>query len=152
MHSKDLMPLDGQLCFSIYGATIAINRAYKPLLDELGITYPQYLVIAVLTERDGQTIGEIFFRGNVVMTRELCLQLAELGYHVGDCSTMPSCSSPGKLRPEKNTCASSGSSASGACSGRPPASQASRARAASAAPPSRWGQGAGGARGRGGGG
>jgi DNA-binding MarR family transcriptional regulator len=53
------MPLDGQLCFSIYGATIAINRAYKPLLDELGITYPQYLVIAVLTEKDGQTIGEI---------------------------------------------------------------------------------------------
>jgi DNA-binding MarR family transcriptional regulator len=55
----DLVPLDGQLCFSLYGAAIAINRAYKPLLDELGLTYPQYLVVAVLTEKDGQTIGEI---------------------------------------------------------------------------------------------
>jgi DNA-binding MarR family transcriptional regulator len=59
MSSKTLVPLDGQLCFSLYGAAIAINRAYKPLLDELGLTYPQYLVVAVLTEKDGQTIGEI---------------------------------------------------------------------------------------------
>jgi DNA-binding MarR family transcriptional regulator len=59
MASNNLVPLDGQLCFSLYGAAIAINRAYKPLLDELGLTYPQYLVVAVLTEKDGQTIGEI---------------------------------------------------------------------------------------------
>jgi DNA-binding MarR family transcriptional regulator len=59
MATNTLVPLDGQLCFSLYGAAIAINRAYKPLLDELGLTYPQYLVIAVLTEKDGQTIGEI---------------------------------------------------------------------------------------------
>lgn len=59
MNNNSLVPLDGQLCFSLYGAAIAINRAYKPLLDELGLTYPQYLVIAVLTEKDGQTIGEI---------------------------------------------------------------------------------------------
>ncbi len=59
MASNNLVPLDGQLCFSLYGAAIAINRAYKPLLDELGLTYPQYLVIAVLTEKDGQTIGDI---------------------------------------------------------------------------------------------
>lgn len=57
--TPDLVPLEGQLCFSLYGAAIAINRAYKPLLDELGLTYPQYLVVAVLTEKDGQTIGEI---------------------------------------------------------------------------------------------
>ncbi len=59
MGNSSLVPLDGQLCFSLYGAAIAINRAYKPLLDELGLTYPQYLVVAVLTEKDGQTIGEI---------------------------------------------------------------------------------------------
>jgi DNA-binding MarR family transcriptional regulator len=59
MSANSLVPLDGQLCFSLYGAAIAINRAYKPLLDQLGLTYPQYLVVAVLTEKDGQTIGEI---------------------------------------------------------------------------------------------
>jgi DNA-binding MarR family transcriptional regulator len=59
MASNMLVPLDGQLCFSLYSAAIAINRAYKPLLDDLGLTYPQYLVVAVLTEKDGQTIGEI---------------------------------------------------------------------------------------------
>ncbi|MCQ4628479.1 MULTISPECIES: MarR family winged helix-turn-helix transcriptional regulator [Shinella] len=50
------IPLDSQLCFSLYGTTIAINRAYKPMLDALGITYPQYLVLSVLWEGDGQTI------------------------------------------------------------------------------------------------
>lgn len=53
------IPLDSQLCFSIYGATIAINRAYKPLLDQLGLTYPQYLVLHTLWEADGLTIGAI---------------------------------------------------------------------------------------------
>jgi DNA-binding MarR family transcriptional regulator len=57
--TADLVPLDGQLCFSLYGTAIAINRAYKPLLDQLGLTYPQYLVVAVLTEKDDRTIGEI---------------------------------------------------------------------------------------------
>jgi MarR family transcriptional regulator, organic hydroperoxide resistance regulator len=59
MSANSLVPLDGQLCFSLYGAAIAINRAYKPLLDQLGLTYPQYLVVAVLTEKDSQTIGDI---------------------------------------------------------------------------------------------
>ncbi len=51
--------LDQLLCFSLYGASMAVNRAYKPLLDALGITYPQYLVLTVLWEEDGQTIGTI---------------------------------------------------------------------------------------------
>lgn len=59
MAARTLVPLDGQLCFALYGASIAINRAYKPLLDDLGVTYPQYLVISALAEQDGQTIGEI---------------------------------------------------------------------------------------------
>jgi DNA-binding MarR family transcriptional regulator len=53
------IPLDSQLCFSLYGTTIAINRTYKPMLDALGVTYPQYLVLSVLWEADGQTISVI---------------------------------------------------------------------------------------------
>jgi len=53
------LPLDQQLCFSIYAAGIAINRVYKPLLDTLGITYPQYLVLHALWEQDGRTVGAI---------------------------------------------------------------------------------------------
>lgn len=53
------LTLDDQLCFSLYGASMAINRAYKPLLDALEITYPQYLALGVLWETDGQTIGAI---------------------------------------------------------------------------------------------
>ncbi len=59
MKATDTVPLDGQLCFTLYGTTLAINRTYKPMLDELGLTYPQYLVLSVLWEADGQTIGGI---------------------------------------------------------------------------------------------
>jgi DNA-binding MarR family transcriptional regulator len=54
-----LLGLDDQLCFAIYSAGIAINRAYRPLLDALEITYPQYLVLLTLWEGDAQTIGAI---------------------------------------------------------------------------------------------
>jgi DNA-binding MarR family transcriptional regulator len=53
------LPLGDQLCFSLYSAGLAINRTYKPMLDEMGITYPQYLVLNVLGEQDGATIGAI---------------------------------------------------------------------------------------------
>jgi DNA-binding MarR family transcriptional regulator len=53
------VPLEDQLCFSIYSAEIAIQRAYKPLLDGLGLTYPQYLVLNVLWRKDTQTVGGI---------------------------------------------------------------------------------------------
>ena len=57
---SDYMPtLDQQLCFSLYGASMAINRAYKPLLDALEITYPQYLVLSALWETDGLSVGAI---------------------------------------------------------------------------------------------
>jgi MarR family transcriptional regulator, organic hydroperoxide resistance regulator len=57
---SDPLPLDEQLCFSLYAATIAINRAYKPVLDRLGITYPQFLVLQTLNEaEDGCSIGAI---------------------------------------------------------------------------------------------
>jgi DNA-binding MarR family transcriptional regulator len=53
------LPLDDQLCFSLYSASMAVLRAYKPLLDDLGITYPQYLVLHALWEQDGRTVGAI---------------------------------------------------------------------------------------------
>ncbi len=53
------LPLDGQLCFSIYSASLAIQRVYKPMLDALGVTYTQYLALSTLWERDGLTIGAI---------------------------------------------------------------------------------------------
>jgi DNA-binding MarR family transcriptional regulator len=54
--------LDSQLGFALYGAFIAIGRAYKPWLDRLGLTYPQYLVLGVLWENDDQTITGIAAR------------------------------------------------------------------------------------------
>src|SRR5580698_3761546 len=56
------LPLDSQLGFALYGAFIAVGRAYKPWLDQLGLTYPQYLVLSALWEDDGQTIGGIAAR------------------------------------------------------------------------------------------
>jgi len=53
------MTLDDHLCFSLYASSMAINRVYKPLLDEMGITYPQYLVLQALREEGGRTIGAI---------------------------------------------------------------------------------------------
>lgn len=53
------LPLDGQLLFALYGAFMAVSRTYKPWLDQLGITYPQYLVLGVLWEDDDQMITAI---------------------------------------------------------------------------------------------
>lgn len=47
------------ICFSLYSASHAFTRVYKPLLDRLGLTYPQYLVMVLLWERDGQSVGQI---------------------------------------------------------------------------------------------
>ena len=51
--------LDDQLCFALYAASRAVTARYRPLLDELGVTYPQYLVLMLLWEKDGQTVGEL---------------------------------------------------------------------------------------------
>jgi DNA-binding MarR family transcriptional regulator len=56
------LPLDEQLGFSLYGAFMAVSRTYKPWLDQIGLTYPQYLVLSVLWEGDDQTIGGIATR------------------------------------------------------------------------------------------
>lgn len=51
--------IEDLLCFAIYSAGHAFNRVYKPLLDELNLTYPQYLVMVALWTKDGQTVGEL---------------------------------------------------------------------------------------------
>ena len=55
----EMLPLAEFLCFATYSANNAFGRAYKPLLDRLGLTYPQYLVMVVLWEEDSQTVGAI---------------------------------------------------------------------------------------------
>lgn len=52
-------PEEDLLCFAVYSAGHAFNRVYKPLLDELGLTYPQYLVMLSLWAKDDQTVGEL---------------------------------------------------------------------------------------------
>jgi len=59
MSQTPSIPLDSQLCFSLYAATIAVNRTYKPILDKLGLTYPQYLVLSTLWEEDGLAVSAI---------------------------------------------------------------------------------------------
>lgn len=54
--------LDNQLCFSLYSTSLLMTKVYKPLLQALGLTYPQYLTMMVLWERDGMTVGEISTR------------------------------------------------------------------------------------------
>ena len=51
--------LDRQICFTLYATSMAVTRMYKPMLDRMGITYPQYLVLAALGEQDGLTVGAI---------------------------------------------------------------------------------------------
>jgi DNA-binding MarR family transcriptional regulator len=59
MARRDLQKLDDQLCFALYSASRAMTRAYAPLLEPLGLTYPQYLVLLVLWERDGLSVNQL---------------------------------------------------------------------------------------------
>ena len=51
--------LDNQLCFALYSTGLAMNKVYRKLLRKLDLTYPQYLVMLVLWERDGVTVSDI---------------------------------------------------------------------------------------------
>ena len=51
--------LDNQLCFALYSTSLAMTKLYKPLLEPLGLTYPQYLALLVLWERDALTVSEL---------------------------------------------------------------------------------------------
>jgi DNA-binding MarR family transcriptional regulator len=66
-----MLLLDNQLCFALYSTSLAMTRLYKPLLGELGITYPQYLVLLVLWEQDGLSVsalGERLFLDSGTLT------------------------------------------------------------------------------------
>jgi MarR family transcriptional regulator, organic hydroperoxide resistance regulator len=73
MSSKAPSPLhlDQQLCFALYAASRAMTRAYVPLLEPLGVTYPQYLVLLVLWEKEGLSVkqlGERLFLDSATLT------------------------------------------------------------------------------------
>ncbi|MBV4457425.1 MarR family transcriptional regulator [Pseudomonas sp. COR58] len=58
---EDLL-LDNQACFALHSTSLMMTKVYKPLLQALGLTYPQYLAMMVLWEKDGLTVGEISAR------------------------------------------------------------------------------------------
>jgi DNA-binding MarR family transcriptional regulator len=67
----DPLSLDNQFCFALYSASLAMTKTYKPHLDKLGLTYPQYLVMLVLWQQDDilvKTIGEHLFLDSGTLT------------------------------------------------------------------------------------
>jgi MarR family transcriptional regulator, organic hydroperoxide resistance regulator len=69
--AEQALRLDNQICFAVYSASHAFNRVYKPLLDRLGLTYPQYLVMLALWERDNiplKDIGQRLFLDSGTLT------------------------------------------------------------------------------------
>ena len=54
-----MLQLDNQLCFALYSSSLTMTKLYKPVLEKLGLTYPQYLVMLVLWESDGLTVSEL---------------------------------------------------------------------------------------------
>jgi DNA-binding MarR family transcriptional regulator len=53
------LELDAQLCFALYSTSLAMTKTYKPLLEKVGLTYPQYLTMLVLWERDALTVKQM---------------------------------------------------------------------------------------------
>ena len=74
--------LEDFLCFAVYSANLAFGRAYKPILEQLGLTYPQYIAIVALWEEDDQTVsslGEKMFLESNTLT-PLLKKLEAMGY------------------------------------------------------------------------
>ncbi len=70
------------LCFAVYSANLAFGRAYKPILEQLGLTYPQYIAVVALWEEDNQTVsslGEKMFLESNTLT-PLLKKLEAMGY------------------------------------------------------------------------
>ncbi len=55
----DPLSLDNQLCFALYSSSLLMTKLYKPMLDEIGLTYPQYLAMLALWEEDGVTVSRL---------------------------------------------------------------------------------------------
>ena len=79
---KPMPKLADFLCFAVYSANLAYGRAYKPILDELGVTYTQWITIVALWEQDGQTVGglgeKLFLESNTLTP--ILKKLEGLGY------------------------------------------------------------------------
>ncbi|HJV76409.1 MAG TPA: MarR family transcriptional regulator [Noviherbaspirillum sp.] len=70
-HALDPLALDNQFCFALYSASLALTKTYKPYLDKLGLTYPQYLVMLVLWQQDDvlvKAIGEKLYLDSGTLT------------------------------------------------------------------------------------
>lgn len=82
MPDADTVRIDDQLCFALYAASHAVIRAYRPLLRDIGLTYPQYLTLMVLWQQDGLSVNHIADRlqlpGNALTP--LVARLEHLGY------------------------------------------------------------------------
>ncbi len=78
----DFLALENQFCFALYSTSLALTKSYKPLLDKIGLTYPQYLVMLVLWQQDNilvKDIGELLFLDSGTLTPLLKrMELAEL--------------------------------------------------------------------------
>ena len=59
MSDNACLLLDNQLCFSLYSTSLAMTQLYKPLLEPIGITYPQYLILLILWETDGLSLKSV---------------------------------------------------------------------------------------------
>ena len=74
--------LANYLCFAIYSANLAFGRAYKPILDKLGLTYTQYIALVALSEEDNQTVGalgeKMFLESNTLTP--ILKKLESIGY------------------------------------------------------------------------
>ncbi|WP_447756537.1 MarR family winged helix-turn-helix transcriptional regulator [Sphingopyxis fribergensis] len=74
--------LSNFLCFAVYSANLAFGRAYKPILDEFGLTYTQYIAMVALAEEDEQTVGELgerlFLESNTLTP--ILKKLESMGY------------------------------------------------------------------------
>ena len=81
-HPAELPKLGDFLCFAVYSANLAYGRAYKPILDELGITYTQWITIVALWEQDEQTVSglgdKLFLESNTLTP--ILKKLEALGY------------------------------------------------------------------------
>ena len=78
---RQFLNIDLQMCFALYSASLSMTKAYKPLLRALNLTYPQYLVLLVLWEKDGLTVnalGERLFSDSGTLT-PLLKRLEKIG-------------------------------------------------------------------------
>jgi DNA-binding MarR family transcriptional regulator len=79
---SDVAKLGDYLCFAVYSTNLAFGKAYKPLLDELGLTYTQYITIIALWEQDGQNVGslgeKLFLESNTLTP--ILKKLETMGY------------------------------------------------------------------------